>query len=53
MKTLPKESWVAYNHQIIAHGRAICKAPTPKCSICFYTDICTYYKKQAKQGNKK
>ena len=44
MKILPKRSWIAYNHQVIAHGRKICKAPTPRCMECFYTDICTYYK---------
>lgn len=48
MKTLPKESWIAYNHQVIAHGRAICKAPTPKCQLCFMTDICKDYQKRNK-----
>ncbi|MCL1995592.1 MAG: endonuclease III [Defluviitaleaceae bacterium] len=43
MKILPKKSWIAYNHQIIAHGRKICKAPTPRCDTCFFTDICAYY----------
>ncbi|MCL1935660.1 MAG: endonuclease III [Defluviitaleaceae bacterium] len=48
MKILPKKSWIAYNHQVIAHGRKICKAPTPKCATCFFTDICTDYKKRNK-----
>ena len=46
MNVLPQESWIAYNHQVIAHGRAICKAPTPKCELCFFKDICNDYQKR-------
>ena len=49
MKILPQESWIAYNHQLIAHGRAICKAPTPKCEKCFMTDVCSYYQTSTKK----
>ena len=45
MKKLPKEVWIRYNHQLIAHGRAICKAPNPKCDMCFMHDCCKYYEK--------
>lgn len=40
MKKLPKDHWISYNKQIIAHGRSICKAPNPKCDICFLNDLC-------------
>ncbi len=40
MKILPKEHWIRYNTQAMALGREICKAPTPKCSICFLADVC-------------
>ena len=40
MKILPKPHWIRFNHQIIAHGRKICKAPTPKCTECFLTEYC-------------
>jgi len=43
MKILPKENWIRYNIQIITHGRAICKAPTPKCESCFLREECEYY----------
>ena len=43
MKILPKDHWIRYNTQIIAHGRAICKAPTAKCELCFMTDLCKFY----------
>jgi len=43
MKILPKENWIQYNKQIITHGRAICKAPTPKCEACFLQEECKFY----------
>jgi len=43
MKVLPKSKWSDYNIQIIAHGRAICKAPTAKCGECFMTHLCKFY----------
>ena len=43
MKVLPKAKWIDYNTQIIAHGRAICKAPTAKCEECFMTHLCRFY----------
>ena len=45
MKLLPKTHWIRYNHQVIAFGREICKAPRARCEICFMTDICPAYKK--------
>lgn len=45
MDMLPKEKWVKYNHQIIKHGRDLCKSRSPKCEECFLNDICRYYKK--------
>lgn len=45
MKILPKENWIRYNTQIITLGRAICKAPVPKCEICFLSKECQYFKK--------
>ncbi len=40
MKKLPKDHWILYNIQIIAFGRSICYARTPKCSECFLYDLC-------------
>lgn len=42
MKVLPKDHWILYNLQIIAHGRSICTARSPKCSECFLYDLCKW-----------
>ncbi|PKM49544.1 MAG: endonuclease III [Firmicutes bacterium HGW-Firmicutes-7] len=42
MKVLPKEVWIRYNIQIIAHGRAVCTARSPKCSQCFLLSYCPW-----------
>ena len=40
MKVLPKEQWISYNHQVIAHGRKVCVACRPKCSECVLAEVC-------------
>jgi len=47
MKILPKSHWIKYNHQIIAFGREICKAPKAKCNICFMTELCPAFSNKA------
>ena len=49
MEILPKENWIAYNTQIIAHGRKVCIARRPQCEVCFLNDLCDYYKKNKKK----
>ncbi|MBQ8914456.1 MAG: endonuclease III [Lachnospiraceae bacterium] len=46
MKCLPKEQWILYNLQIIAHGRKICIARRPKCDECVLSDVCPSAKKR-------
>ena len=45
MKCLPKDHWILYNLQIIAHGRGVCIARRPQCENCFLKDCCKSYKK--------
>ncbi|MCL2617216.1 MAG: endonuclease III, partial [Defluviitaleaceae bacterium] len=40
MRTLPKQHWIRYNTQLIAHGRKICKARGPVCGGCFLGVLC-------------
>ncbi len=39
---LPQKEWTRFNHVIVAHGRAICKAPTPRCEICPVLGLCPF-----------
>ncbi len=52
MKALPKDKWILWNIHIIRFGREICKAPTPKCEMCFMMDICPDYKARMKGSGK-
>jgi endonuclease-3 len=40
IKTIPKEKWILFAHQIIHHGRALCIARKPKCAECLLDPIC-------------
>jgi endonuclease-3 len=40
IKTLPKDRWILFSHQLILHGRAICVARNPKCAECTLNSIC-------------
>lgn len=44
MKVLPENHWISYNIQIIAFGRQICKAQSPKCQECPLAGHCLYLK---------
>lgn len=39
-KVLPKDHWILYNLQIIAHGRGLCNARKPDCAECFLREFC-------------
>jgi endonuclease-3 len=41
MDVLPKSRWIAYNQQIIAHGRAVCTARAPRCAGCPLAEWCS------------
>jgi endonuclease III len=40
MKLLPKDRWYSFSYVLIEHGRAICKAPTPRCEVCPVNHLC-------------
>jgi endonuclease-3 len=47
---LPVDEYTHFNHLIVAHGRAVCKAPTPKCEICALLDLCPFGRERMGMG---
>lgn len=39
-KIIPEDRWVQISHELIFHGRQICKARTPLCEKCFLFEYC-------------
>jgi len=37
---VPRKDWTDIAHLFIDHGRAVCRAPTPRCEVCVLADIC-------------
>lgn len=42
MALIPEDKWVKFCHQLIQHGRRVCIARKPKCSICALRSHCDY-----------
>ena len=40
MEVIPKEHWIRFPHQLIYHGRAICRAQRPDCPGCVLNKLC-------------
>ena len=40
MKIIPKNKWIAFSHEMILHGRALCVARKPRCAQCPLDPIC-------------
>ena len=40
MGLLPRTRWVRFSHQIIHHGRAVCRARRPECDNCTLLELC-------------
>lgn len=37
---VPKKDWILFSHWMIEHGRNICLARKPRCSLCFLYKLC-------------
>lgn len=42
---LPESAWCLFSHELIFHGRRICKARKPQCAACPLTDLCTAFQR--------
>jgi endonuclease-3 len=40
MAIVPRDRWFDFTYVLIDHGRAVCKAPTPRCEICPVNHLC-------------
>jgi endonuclease-3 len=40
IQIVPKRDWVDFSHLLIFHGRKVCKARAPLCSICVVEPLC-------------
>ena len=45
MALVPKKDWIDFSHQMIWHGRALCKARKPNCLACPLLDLCDHGRK--------
>jgi endonuclease-3 len=50
MQIVPQEDWTLWSHLLIHHGRAICQARKPRCSICPLLEHCPAGQKFMKSG---
>lgn len=40
VKLVAKKEWINFSHRLIDHGRAVCRAISPRCSDCALAPIC-------------
>jgi endonuclease III len=40
MRIIPQEKWIVFSHQLIWHGRRVCKARKPQCVECNLERLC-------------
>jgi endonuclease-3 len=42
MPLIPENRWILFSHQLIAHGRSLCPARSPRCAECPLRSACDY-----------
>jgi endonuclease-3 len=40
MQAIPRNRWISFSHQMILHGRKVCKARKPLCLVCPLEKLC-------------
>ncbi len=41
MRIIPQDKWILFSHQLIWHGRRVCRARNPRCMECNLESLCT------------
>lgn len=44
MALVPRSRWFHLSYLFIEHGRAVCRAPVPRCSDCVLSDLCPSFR---------
>jgi endonuclease-3 len=52
IKHIPEEQISLAHHWLILHGRYVCLARNPKCSVCAISGYCRYFEKRKVLGSK-
>ena len=42
MERIPQKKWTLFSHQLIQHGRSVCKARKPQCTECPLLEHCDF-----------
>ena len=42
MKIVPQPEWTTFSHCLVFHGRAVCNARAPRCSVCPVNELCPF-----------
>ena len=40
MQLVPRKDWTMFSHRMIFHGRQVCHARKPQCSVCVLAKVC-------------
>lgn len=46
-EVVPPDDFYAFHLQVIQHGREVCSARSPKCSVCVLQDQCAYFNRES------
>ena len=41
IQVIPQDKWILFSHQLIWHGRKVCRARNPRCAECNLESLCT------------
>lgn len=52
-RLLPRDAWTCWSHLLIFHGRRICESRKPKCDECVLSNLCPYFQKMVRDGDRK